>query len=273
MPFKLHVISGLPRSGSTLLSAILRQNLRFHAGMTSPVAALLAAMQHEMSGATEFAPFFHDTRRRTILRNVVAGYYADKGDGDVVFDTNRLWTARLPLLLDLYPEARVICCVRDVGWIIDSVERALNKNPLQLSKVLGFKPGNSVYSRAELLMNSENGLVGQAWASLREAWFGEAADRLIVVSYDYLTQQPRQALARLYRELGETPFDHDFTNVEFNENDYDLSIGMPGLHKVRQKVEYVKRDPCIPPDLFAKYNDASFWRRADLNRRGATLLA
>jgi len=33
-----HFISGLPRSGSTLLSAILRQNPRFYAGMTSPVA-------------------------------------------------------------------------------------------------------------------------------------------------------------------------------------------------------------------------------------------
>ena len=31
-----HFISGLPRSGSTLLSAILLQNPRFHAGMSSP---------------------------------------------------------------------------------------------------------------------------------------------------------------------------------------------------------------------------------------------
>jgi sulfotransferase len=29
-------IAGLPRSGGTLLAGILRQNRRFHAGMTSP---------------------------------------------------------------------------------------------------------------------------------------------------------------------------------------------------------------------------------------------
>ncbi|MEG4240263.1 sulfotransferase [Microcoleus sp. Pol14C6] len=34
---KAHFISGLPRSGSTLLAALLRQNPRFHAAMTSPV--------------------------------------------------------------------------------------------------------------------------------------------------------------------------------------------------------------------------------------------
>jgi len=36
-PVKAHFISGLPRSGSTLLAALLRQNPRFHAAMTIPV--------------------------------------------------------------------------------------------------------------------------------------------------------------------------------------------------------------------------------------------
>jgi len=34
---KLHFISGLPRSGSTMLSSILKQNPRFTASMTDPV--------------------------------------------------------------------------------------------------------------------------------------------------------------------------------------------------------------------------------------------
>jgi sulfotransferase len=43
----IHFISGLPRSGSTLLAAILRQNPRFHAGMSSPVASLFMALRHD----------------------------------------------------------------------------------------------------------------------------------------------------------------------------------------------------------------------------------
>ena len=39
----IHFISGLPRAGSTLLAALLRQNPRFHAGMTSPVGAIFNA--------------------------------------------------------------------------------------------------------------------------------------------------------------------------------------------------------------------------------------
>ncbi len=47
---KLHFISGLPRSGSTLLSAIFNQNPEFHAAMSSPVASLMNATL-EMTGA------------------------------------------------------------------------------------------------------------------------------------------------------------------------------------------------------------------------------
>jgi hypothetical protein len=43
-----HFISGLPRSGSTLLAAILRQNPAFHAAMTSPVGALYMALETAM---------------------------------------------------------------------------------------------------------------------------------------------------------------------------------------------------------------------------------
>ena len=36
----IHFISGLPRSGSTLLAALLRQNPRFEAAMSGPLAGL-----------------------------------------------------------------------------------------------------------------------------------------------------------------------------------------------------------------------------------------
>ena len=51
---KYHFISGLPRSGSTLLAAILRQNPRFHAGMTSPVGSLFSGMLQQFAAGTEF---------------------------------------------------------------------------------------------------------------------------------------------------------------------------------------------------------------------------
>lgn len=269
---RVHLISGLPRSGSTLLCALLRQNPHFTAAMTSPVASLIGALMPKMVGASEFAVFFDDARRRTVLRSVFESYYAEVPAGHVVFDTNRTWTGRAALLADLYPSSRIICCVREVGWIIDSIERMLRKNPLQLSRIFNFQPGGSVYSRIETLMNSDKGLIGLAWASFREAWFSENAGQLIVVSYDSLASRPEATMKMLYEELGEPPFTHDFDHVTYDEPDYDANLGMPGMHAVRHKVEYRKRDSYIPPDIFSKYADVNFWLRPEMNRRGVKII-
>jgi sulfotransferase len=241
--------------------------------MTSPLAALCGSIHSKTCGG-EFGVFFDDDRRTAMLRGLFDSYYSrEGGDGDkVVFDTNRSWTGRMSLLAELYPNSRVICCVRDVGWIIDSVEQMLNKNPLQLSRIFGFQPGSSVYGRVESLMNSEKGLIGLPWSTLREAWFGEEAKRLVVVPYDHLVRHPSRTLGRLYRELGEQPWDHDLNNVVYDEPDYDAHIGMPGLHAVRQRVEAQDRAPCIPPDLFSKYAGTNFWQHAELNPRGVVIV-
>ena len=272
MASRVHLISGLPRSGSTLLCALLRQNPRFSAAMTSPVAAVISALMPKMSGASEFAVFFNDERRRAILRAVFDAYYADVPAGHVIFDTNRTWTGRSPLVTELFPESRIICCVRDVGWIIDSIERMLRKNPLQVSRIFNFQPGSSIYARVETLMNSDNGLIGLAWASLREAWFSEYAKRLIVIGYENLAGHPDLIMRKLYEELREPPFEHDFNHVTYDEPDYDALLGMPGMHKVEERVQYKKRESCIPPDVFSKYAEANFWIRPEMNRGGATVL-
>ena len=54
---RYHFISGLPRSGSTLLAAILRQNPRFSADMSGPLAGLFNTLLTEMSGKNEFSVF------------------------------------------------------------------------------------------------------------------------------------------------------------------------------------------------------------------------
>jgi len=50
-----HFISGLPRAGSTLFSAILRQDPRIHAGMSSPVAVLFDGVIAQVSAGSERA--------------------------------------------------------------------------------------------------------------------------------------------------------------------------------------------------------------------------
>ena len=266
-----HFISGLPRSGSTLLGALLRQNPRFSASMTSPVASLLVALQSKMTGG-EFGVFFNDARRESVVRGLFESYYSGADRAEVIFDTNRTWTARTPLIMHLFPNSRIICCVREIGWIIDSIECMLAKNPLQVSRIFNFQPGASVYARVEAMMNSDSGLIGLPWSTLREAWFGAHAGQLVLLRYSSLVGEPGRVLSELYKLIDEPFFEHDLNNVVYAEADYDALLGMPGLHTVRNVVAPNNRKCTIPPDLFAKYSNTEFWARPELNPNRVTIL-
>jgi sulfotransferase len=256
---KLHFISGLPRSGSTLLAGILRQNPRFHAAMSSPVAGLINGALEQMGAGSEYYTFFDEEKRKNVCRALFDAYYADKTGSAVIFDTNRLWTARLHQLVELYQEFKVICCVRNPAWIMDSFEVIHRKNPFDYSRM--FNPGSrqTVYSRCETLI-SAGGTVGGAWTALKEAFYGEYSDKLLLVDYDLLTQHPAKTLELIYGFIREPAFKHDFSAVEYEESEFDSKLGMKGLHTVRKQVEFKPRRTILPPDLFAKYQEMDFWR-------------
>jgi sulfotransferase len=253
-----HFISGLPRSGSTLLSAILRQNPRFHAGISSPVASLAGGVLSQVSAGSELATLVDAQQRRALLRGLFDAYYSAHPH-EVVFDTNRLWCGRLPLLRDLFPAAKVIACVRNVAWVMDSIERLYRANPYENTRLFNHAGGRgSVYTRLEGLIQHDQ-MVGSAWAALREAYYGEQAESILLVDYDLLSRAPQQVIPLIYDFIGEPAFEHDFEHIEYDAVDFDLQLGVPGLHRVRAKVEFQARRTILPPDLFDKYSKLSFW--------------
>jgi sulfotransferase len=255
---RFHFISGLPRSGSTLLAGMLRQNPRFHAAMSSPVAGLVNGALEQMGAASESYSFFDDDKRKTICRALIDAYYADKSEL-VIFDTNRQWTARMHQLVQLADDFKMICCVRNPAWIMDSFENIYRKNPFDYSRMFNAASRQTVYSRCDALINA-GGSVGSAWMALKEAYYGEFSDRLLLVDYDLLTQHPARTMELIYRFLDEPLFAHDFNNVDYAESEFDQQLGVKDLHTVRKKVEFKSRRSILPPDLFVKYQEMDFWQ-------------
>lgn len=267
---RVHFISGLPRAGSTLLAALLRQNPRFYAGMSGPVAGLFSSLLGEMSARNEFSVFITDDRRRRVLRGLFEQYYADE-PAEVVFDTNRAWCARLPALAALFPESRVIACVRHVPWIVDSVERLVRQNTFQPSSIFNYSPGGTVYTRANGIAGAD-GMLGYAYDALKEAFYGDYADRLLLVQYETLVGDPAKALGAIYDFIGEPVFQHDFEQVDYDASEFDVKAGTPGLHAVRPKVEARERPTILPPDVFRRFENDAFWTNPQLNPRGVRIV-
>lgn len=271
MQHGIHFISGLPRAGSTLLAGILRQNPRLHAAMTSPVGALFTALLGEMSQRNEFALFLAEAQKQAILRGLFESCYREVHPRKLVFDTNRLWCSKLPALAALFPQAKVIACVRHVPWVLDSVERLVRRNKFDLSKIFNFEPGGTVYSRSDGL-SAATGMLGFAWHALKEAYYSEEADRLLVLTYETLARDPVTAMAAVYAFLGEEPFAHDFDHVDYAEDEFDARLGTPGLHRVAAEVRYRERPTILPPDLFRRFESDSFWTDPALNLRGVRVV-
>ena len=226
--------------------------------MSSPVAGLLNVALEQMGANSESYSFFDEAKRKRICKSLFEAYYADK-EQPVIFDTNRQWTARLHQLVELFGDFKMICCVRNPAWIMDSFETIYRKNPFDYSRMFNPASRNTVYSRCEALV-SVAGSVGSAWTALKEAYYGEFSDRLLLVDYDLLTQHPARTLELIYRFIGEPLFNHDFNNVDYQENEFDQQLGIKDLHTVKKKVEFKSRRTILPPDLFVKYQEMDFWQ-------------
>lgn len=242
-----------------MTAAILRQNPTFHAAMSGPIAGLFEGMIAQVSAGSEMASMVTYEQRKRLLNGLFESYYADL-DERVVFDTNRSWTTKFAAILTVFPDAKIICLVRDVAWIMDSMERQYRKNPFENTRIFANPQQRAtVYSRLDALAGP-NSLVGFPWNALKEACYSDYADRLMLIDYDILVRRPQDVFAMIYEFIGEEPFEHDFANVEYDAPEFDTQLGMQGLHRVHQVVGPRTRESILPPDLFQRYHSMSFWR-------------
>ena len=253
-----YFISGLPRSGSTLLSAILKQNPKFYADISSPVSGMLSSMIGHLS-TTEQSPNIGEKQRISVLNGIIDGYYHHI-DRPVIFDSSRGWTKHTSLLKTLYPNTKIICCVRDIQWILDSFEKHANSNPLYLNTLIDEEAKHCVTTRADGLMDvQKGGTVIKPWFWLKEGLLANP-DMILLVEYNDLTKNPEQTMKRIYDFIEQPEFDHDFENVEYSNEPFDLGISAPNLHTVKRRVEYRERTTILPEETIKKYSGMEFWR-------------
>jgi len=239
--------------------------------MTSPLADIMGVVIAEASSKNDFSFDVSDDQRVAMLRGLVESFYAGQADasdraasegipcGDVVFDTSRLWCSRMQLLETLLPEAKVIACVRQLSWVLDSMERLVRRQPVGVSKVFRFDTNTTVYSRVEALTDPR-GMVGFSFQATKDAFYGQyAPGHLLLLTYESLARNPSAAMRAVYQFIGEPWFEHDFDHISYNADEFDARVGMPGLHTVRPKVEPIERTSILPREIFGRFVNESFW--------------
>lgn len=260
-------LSGLPRSGNTLLSAILNQNPKIYVSPLSPLLDNLlwidkALNTNESTLSVDFQP-----HTASALKQFVNGFYLDI-DKPIIIDRNKGWGGKEPMFTAykyITNKPKIIFTVRDLPSVLASFLTLIGESQENFIdnglRGFGMKPyGKQTQNdlRCDYLMN---GQVGASLVTLTELL--QIGTPVCLIEYDDLVYDPQRELNKIYDFLEIEQYFHNFDNVVKLENETLERVNLPiNLHDVRSKVEKKALDPKLVLPLHSqnKYSGLEFWR-------------
>ena len=253
---KYYFISGLHRSGSTLLSAILNENPRFYSGPMSPVLPMIENLESFMTNNEFWVSAPKPLQSHEILSSLIQHYYNDTHK-TVVFDKNRMWPNYINYIEGYIKQgAKIICPVRNIDEILVSFLKLIRNN-----KNKETFPLND-YNRCKILLSPKWHLVLSIKA-MENAVNNNLRDRLLFVEYRDLVLNPVSTFSRIYNFLEEDYYEHNFQTIKNNNEVRDEEYyNLKGLHDVREKLEITSDNPkdYLTEDIINECRQLEFWR-------------
>jgi len=245
----LHFLSGVPRSGSTVLAAILNQNPATHVSTTSGLVHALDGLANTWAQTpilNEPDPE-RDALART-MRGVVDAFYANV-EAPVVIDKSRGWP--IPIILQamrkvLGREPKIIATVRSIPDCAASFVRIAKPADL-----------DAFINSGELMDHLK-----AAYQSLEEG-YRYAPDNFLFVEYEDLIANPKEQLARIHTFLGLEPYEYDFNAIDgssVKEDDENLH-GYSGMHDIKPQLGKLHNDNSkdVLKHYYSSFCQPEFW--------------
>ena len=249
-PKRLHFLSGLPRSGSTVLAAILNQNPQTYVSTTSGLGSALDALAnswHKEPLLEKNDP--HKDKLANAMRGLINGYYDTVTEKQVVVDKSRNWP--IPVVMSsmtkvLGHKPRIIATVRSVPDCMASFVRVTKANDIDQFLASSRLPNH--------LRNSYLVL---------EAGYKHDPSCFLFVEYEDLLANPKRELERIHEFLELSPFDYDFEHIDgstVKEDDEGLH-GVAGLHDIKPKLErqHNQHSKDLLKHRYAQFCQPEFW--------------
>jgi len=258
----IHFLSGMPRSGSTILLNIMAQNPRFHVTSTSGILDIIFSVRNNWDNLIEFKATPNEEGKKRVLRGILQNYYADV-EKPIICDKSRGWLAYIEMAeMILSRPPKILVPVRDIRDVLASFEKLHRKgaatHQMAQEKEQYFK-WQTIEGRCEIWSSQEQP-VGLAFNRIRDAIARGHRDKMHFVKFESLTRFPERTLRAIYEFLDEEYFDHDFNNVQQVTWENDEVHGIKDLHTIRQKVEPMPPQwPHILGDAAEPYANTELW--------------
>jgi sulfotransferase len=262
-----HFLAGLPRSGNTLLSALLNQNPDIYSTPLSPLPTFMwefansAGNMEQTNRNTE-----NQIKAEIFLSSFMDNYYKEV-EKPVVIDREKAWgtPANLSIIKQyVTPTPKIIFTVRDILEIIASfikMDADYLKSGAYNSNYYMANYRSEKDLVAEFLMES-NGDIGKGLLSLASAFYPENKGMFHIVEYNNLVFNPEETMAGIYDFLDMPHYEHNFKKIQKVETDNDEVLGLPkDLHDIRKSLSNSSTSTDILSDYIKhKYSNMEFWR-------------
>lgn len=268
---KIVLMSGLPRSGSTLLSALLNQNPRIHTEPSSPLLNVMESMEGLIKKSEPYKAYPKPDALTRTIQDLFQSYYFSS-EKPVVVDKNRGWSEKIEEIEKyLMPQAKIIYPVRDLTEVLSSLLKIAHANPFNTktgrhnfidnSLVMLGRPVTDEH-RCRMML-SDTGIIGQCMVSITKALKNGHKDKFLFVEYRDLVSSPQDQLDRIYDFIDEERWEHDFDNIVRPNQERDEEVfSAPELHRVHKMLLPSRTDPklILPEGLYNSLQGKEIWR-------------
>jgi len=235
-------LGGLPRTGSTLLSAILCQNPSIY---TEGNSALCQIMWDTHISCTKNSKeqLAANNRQTTIydITSAIPGIYYKDVNEPIIIDKCRTWT--LPDNINLIEKYigenyKMIILERSILEILKSFGRVHRENnsTLQFDKLLETN-SDPIMRSIFGIYNIKNNI---------------DTNKHLFISYNDLVNNAENTIKKIYDFCNWEYFNHDFKNIVMKNPENDNTYSLKNFHNVRPVLKQLKYDIEIPKDVEEK---------------------
>lgn len=209
---RFHFVMGMPHAGARHLTSLLAQNPRFAAINDGPAAGVFSQMQDLIGSPRSAVGELDRPTQVAMLRGAIDAVHHARPMDAVVLDQSPEWLGQLAQLSDVLPLSRFIVMVRD---------------PAAIAAVMARETGIAKSPRALL---AADGVIGKPLGQIEAAMNAPVAERMLLIDYDRLLDDPVRVLNTLYSVLREPLFSHDCSHLPKHDR------AAPQLPALRRRV-------------------------------------
>lgn len=247
-------MSGVPRSGSTVLATLLSKHPDLSTSATSPMWNLLSYARNYGYNETPYFPR-NCERVLNIQRSIMDGFYQHV-DEPFILDKERDWASQCSLLEILLGEKpKFVATTRRISEIISSfviiANKSKGKNAID-REVIKAAGTINCWTRPRVIWQQ---FICPEWKKFK-AGYESHPECFLLADYADITDNPKEVVNSIYKHFEMDTVDKvSMANLVNPTPEDDAVFGIPGLHDVRPTLK--RASP--PPEEILGEEVCAYW--------------